>query len=77
MLRYVSCSPGKQFDVRVQPLDLSLHAYPSALCCGCLFISDLKASERQCSFDNQVISVDVQEDMLQSLPKLLDFFKKQ
>ena len=47
------------------------------LCCGCLFISDLKASERQCSFDNQVISVDVQEDMLQSLPKLLDFCKKQ
>ncbi len=52
MLRYVCCSSGKQVDVGVQqPLHLSLHAYPSALCCGCLFISDIKASEKQCSFD--------------------------
>ena len=75
MLRYVSCSSGKKFNVGVQqPLHLSLLACPRALCCDCLFISDLEASERQHSFD---ISLDVQEDMLQSLPKLVDFFRKQ
>ena len=52
MLRYVSHTSGKQFDVGVQhPFCSSLRGYLSAACCCCLFTSNLKASARQCSFD--------------------------